>query len=452
MAVDMSPRARLTRFYQHYEKSKLGDVQKLLNKCGGSDKNFEQLMSMLVNKYGPEPMVSDPAGLRRRIRRFYKHYNPSKLDTVDDLVKRTKKKAKYELRLMGMLIDKYGEEPDGEFSEEEEEVGGEGASLSHEQDNEEDDEEEDEDEDENDGDEEDPDKSDSDFDNEELVSFETRLTRFYEHYAPAKVSDVPKLLAKTAGVWQNEEKLMAMMVKKYGPEPDGQPKKPSDDGANDDAKDAPMPDAKPAPAEPGSQGAEAGALGGAGTTSSDSALLRDIIYCPADGLPPEYSEYLPSFAQALPWLESNCPDLVLTTKKGMTVKEFMTNGGGAEAADAKSSSKRGGAGAPNKNFGGAGKQKTGEVTIELSKRQKRKFVTAVVGLDAFGIKLKEASKAMGKKFACGASVNKLPDGRQSIDIQGDYIYDLPDLILELYPNVEKSQVFLINNGKKTKAF
>jgi density-regulated protein DRP1 len=125
------------------------------------------------------------------------------------------------------------------------------------------------------------------------------------------------------------------------------------------------------------------------------------------------------------------------------------NGGEAGAEGAKS--RRGGAGVPNK---GRKKGAKGEqmVVIERAQRQKRKFVTSVVGLDTFDVKLKDAAKRLGKKFACGASIDKLPDGRESIDIQGDYIYEMPDTVLEFFPEVAKSKVFLLEDGKKVKAF
>lgn len=50
-------------------------------------------------------------------------------------------------------------------------------------------------------------------------------------------------------------------------------------------------------------------------------------------------------------------------------------------------------------------------------RNKRKCVTTVRGLDLFGIKLGDAAKKFGKKFACGASVVKDASGKEEIDVQ-----------------------------------
>ncbi|WZZ38166.1 hypothetical protein YC2023_034425 [Brassica napus] len=50
-----------------------------------------------------------------------------------------------------------------------------------------------------------------------------------------------------------------------------------------------------------------------------------------------------------------------------------------------------------------------EVIIEKVVRNKRKCITIVKGLELFGIKLSDASKKLGKKFATGASVVKVPE-------------------------------------------
>jgi len=51
-----------------------------------------------------------------------------------------------------------------------------------------------------------------------------------------------------------------------------------------------------------------------------------------------------------------------------------------------------------------------KVTIKRVERNKRKYVTAVSGLEAFGLENKKMSKEFGKKFATGASVTKIPSG------------------------------------------
>eukprot|EP01018_Ginkgo_biloba_P013577 Gb_11237 [translate_table: standard] len=76
-----------------------------------------------------------------------------------------------------------------------------------------------------------------------------------------------------------------------------------------------------------------------------------------------------------------------------------------------------------------------EVVVEKVVRNKRKCVTIVKGLDMFGIKLSEASKKLGKKFASGASVVKGPTEKEQIDVQGDIMYDIVEFITDTWPSI-----------------
>lgn len=408
--------------YDSYQPEKIGDVDKLLAKTQGKAQNEQKLMEALTDKYGPEPLVSDPEGLRKRVRAFYKHYNPSKLSKVDNLVTRTKGKANYEERLMAMLVEKYGDEPEtpeeGGDDDNEEEVGDDEEASD------------------------DDDDEDDDGDDGVDWTFRGRVVRFYNKYAPEKISDVDKLVERTNGNPKNEEKLMNALIDKYGPEPEIE----SDDDGQDDDDDE---------EEEEEDFEELVESFGEMILTNEGSHLREIVYCPVDGMPPEYCEYLPTFTASLPWLEQNFPNLKLTTKKGKTVAQVAAaiRAEGGELADVPSAAKkRGGAGAPNKQHASAATGKDKTVTIERSQRQKRKFVTSVVGLDAYNIKLKDAAKKLGRRFACGSTVNKLPNGKQSIDIQGDYSYEMPDLILEYFPEVDKDSIMLVEGGKKSKAF
>ncbi|XP_031481285.1 translation machinery-associated protein 22-like isoform X2 [Nymphaea colorata] len=83
---------------------------------------------------------------------------------------------------------------------------------------------------------------------------------------------------------------------------------------------------------------------------------------------------------------------------------------------------------------GANKEKQ-EIIIEKVVRNKRKCVTIVKDLELFGVKLSEASKKLGKKFATGASVVKGPTEKDQIDVQGDISYDIVEFITETWPDV-----------------
>ena len=260
------------------------------------------------------------------------------------------------------------------------------------------------------------------------LSFKSRLIRFYDNYQPEKVSSVDKFVEKIGEDLAQQEQFFARLIEKYGPEPIAV-------ATNNDAREL----------------VEA---------EEEAGILKKIMYCPIDGLPPEYSEFLPSFSEALPWLYENCPNLKLTTQEGRTVAEFyesMKEDGNLDELEKPSKSHRGGAARPNKSLTQAkGKKSKGGTTmilIEKIKRGNRKYITQVTGLEQIeGIKLKEAAKKLGKRFACSASVNKLPDGTQSIDIQGDCSYELPGIIIEFFPSIQKEMVYMKDGGKKTKVF
>lgn len=111
--------------------------------------------------------------------------------------------------------------------------------------------------------------------------------------------------------------------------------------------------------------------------------------------------------------------------------------------------------------GGGKKGDKGKVTIELSSRNKRKHLTSVRGLEAFGIDLRAAAKVFGKKarlpasthpnargharhwrrprarqFASGSAFEKGKHGQpDAIEIQGDWMHELPDFLCQKYPEV-----------------
>lgn len=71
-----------------------------------------------------------------------------------------------------------------------------------------------------------------------------------------------------------------------------------------------------------------------------------------------------------------------------------------------------------------------QIIIKRIERNKRKHITSVFGLEAFGIDLKKASKQFSSKFATGSSVTKNPQGLEEIVVSGD----VSDEILEMIEN------------------
>ena len=90
-----------------------------------------------------------------------------------------------------------------------------------------------------------------------------------------------------------------------------------------------------------------------------------------------------------------------------------------------------------------------EIVLTRVSRTKRKFTTNVAGTDAFGLKLKDMSKAFGKKFACGCSTVKKADGTKEIVVQGDVVFELGELLTTVY-SIPEEKIFAIQTkgGKK----
>jgi density-regulated protein DRP1 len=96
----------------------------------------------------------------------------------------------------------------------------------------------------------------------------------------------------------------------------------------------------------------------------------------------------------------------------------------------------------------AEKRASSKVVIKRIERNKRKYVTAVSGLEAFGLDLKKVAKEFGKKFATGSSVTKVPGGGEEITVQGDVSAEIEEYILDTYKDVPEDNVEIIEDKKK----
>ncbi|KAG0648100.1 Translation machinery-associated 22 [Hyphodiscus hymeniophilus] len=91
-----------------------------------------------------------------------------------------------------------------------------------------------------------------------------------------------------------------------------------------------------------------------------------------------------------------------------------------------------------------------KVIIKRVERNKRKYVTAVSGLEAFGLENKKVAKDLGKKFATGASVTKVPSGGEEIVVQGDVSEEIEEFLLEKYSVIPEDNIELVEDKKKKK--
>lgn len=87
--------------------------------------------------------------------------------------------------------------------------------------------------------------------------------------------------------------------------------------------------------------------------------------------------------------------------------------------------------------------------IKRVERNKRKYVTAVSGLEAFELDLKKMAKEFGKKFATGSSVTKRADGQgDEIVVQGDVSDEIEEFLLDKYKQIPEDNIELIEDKKK----
>ena len=81
-----------------------------------------------------------------------------------------------------------------------------------------------------------------------------------------------------------------------------------------------------------------------------------------------------------------------------------------------------------------------KVIIEQTKRGKKKHITYIMGLDKFGLVLKDVAKQLSKKMACSCTVTKEDNGEDSITLTGEFADDVKDFILENFKNIEEKNI------------
>eukprot|EP00634_Sargassococcus_sp_CCMP2135_P003110 CAMPEP_0198644980 /NCGR_PEP_ID=MMETSP1467-20131203/969_1 /TAXON_ID=1462469 /ORGANISM="unid. sp., Strain CCMP2135" /LENGTH=277 /DNA_ID=CAMNT_0044380453 /DNA_START=6 /DNA_END=839 /DNA_ORIENTATION=+ len=245
--------------------------------------------------------------------------------------------------------------------------------------------------------------------------FEERLTTFYRKYDASKVGSVKSLLAKYKG---NEEKLIRAMVAKYGPEPTPEELDDDDDDDEEDdeegvaeskeeaAKTTKNQDALPQQEDDDDDDDDE-------EDDDDESRGKPLEYCGVCGLPAEYCEYSAEYEKCVPWLKEHAPEMLVAHEE---------ESGGAKKK------KRGGGVVKKKELS----EDKARVLLYTEVRSRKKTVTVVDGLETVGVKLKEAAKLFGRKFAASSSVKDKDTGGLEVVIQGDALFDLPDLLKAEY--------------------
>lgn len=176
------------------------------------------------------------------------------------------------------------------------------------------------------------------------------------------------------------------------------------------------------------------------TESAAEILPLHVEYCSITGVPAEFNDLLPK----------DC----LEYKRWKASESGES--GAAEAVEALTLRDKDGNEIEKQLPGGKKKVKSKpQVIVDKNIRNKKKAITTVYGLDGFGIKLSEAAKLFGKKFASGAAVVKSPSEKDQIDIQGDCLERLPDFILKTYgesKGIERGDLYFVEGKRKVAYF
>lgn len=207
----------------------------------------------------------------------------------------------------------------------------------------------------------------------------------------------------------------------------------------------------------------------ADVASSAPQPAKSVIYCGVCSLPPEYCEFGGTCTSSLPplfiptddylpgttkkcsdWLSEHHPQLhsALYSDAALSAnlstlsvdaqkraeKDAIKKAAKAEAAEARESEKRA----------------ASKIIIKRVERNKRKYVTEISGLEAFGLDLKATAKAFGKKFATGSSVTKTASGGEEITVQGDVSDDVVDWLNEHHEEIPEDNIECIEDKKKKK--
>ncbi|KAJ3102809.1 Cell death protease [Phlyctochytrium planicorne] len=153
--------------------------------------------------------------------------------------------------------------------------------------------------------------------------------------------------------------------------------------------------------------------------------------------PPEYCSFGPSLKECKAWLRLEDPELFISIygeeELGLD-KPFDPKA--ADQEKQKAEGEEGGSKKTKKEK----KPKVNKIEIKKSERAFKKSAVQVIGLQNYGVDLKQAAKLFGKKFACGASVTKSAAGADEIVIQGDFMYEVAELICMTWPDIKEKYI------------
>ncbi|KAJ5808945.1 Translation machinery-associated protein 22 [Penicillium riverlandense] len=179
---------------------------------------------------------------------------------------------------------------------------------------------------------------------------------------------------------------------------------------------------------------------------------RHVVYCGVCTLPPEFCEFGGTAKKCEEWLKENQSDLWnrLYSEEALSANLSTLKVSVQERA-AKDAAKKEAKAAQNEARD-AERKAASKIQIKRVERNKRKYVTVVIGLEVHGLENKKVAKELGKKFATGSSVTKSPSGTEEITVQGDVSEDVKEWLVDVYGSkVPEANIELIEDKKKKKA-
>ncbi|KAF9026813.1 density-regulated protein DRP1 [Hymenopellis radicata] len=176
-----------------------------------------------------------------------------------------------------------------------------------------------------------------------------------------------------------------------------------------------------------------------------------VLYCSVCTYPPEYCEFGERITRCKEWLEEAHPDLYAKYYSDEALEaKVKTLSLEAQKKIEKDTAKKE-AKAEAKADAALKKKMASQVTIKRIERNKRKHITSIHGLEAFGIDLKKVAKQFASKFATGASVTKNAQGQDEIVVQGDVSDEVLEMIEEevgLLKGIPADNVEIVEEKKK----
>ena len=164
---------------------------------------------------------------------------------------------------------------------------------------------------------------------------------------------------------------------------------------------------------------------------------KEVHYCPACTVPAEYCALVSRDLD-------DCKDIL--KKDNPSLYGVIYEGREEELVEESKGKKK-----KNKNLTTKKEiTKDTEIKVTKFKRGGKKMVTQISGLDSFGINLKDFSKKLGKKFACGnAIVKDEVTDEQVVQLLGEIDEDdLMEIIEKDYPDLAVAKFKFESGGNK----